>query len=414
MSRRLRHPLISHVLAGLVGLGVVWLGGRPDTGQKSGDASGAPQRTSSGRPLPTVGQSLSSAGFRQAIKHLSGRDLTVGDRRDAMSVLFEEWAQRDAEGVLRFLDQVPHWPADLKWGSWAAGLAKSRPDMLLDLALRHGLSNALIELEASGDPATVARLIENLPDGCKGRQVRTLLANVQRNMGLAGVPLAVATPAYLQGEARAALREGDLDGFLARFEAITENNLRSELVTDLGLQLAHELPSDDWLAFVLRLPPGFRDAAAKRLDFPHLERPETRVALRAWIAKLVDHGMLDTAVEKANCLFSENGGQVQREIPDWLMTLPNDERWNPVSEAVIGRWYRGDHQAMVRGLAAMPAGERRDGLAKLALGMKGGGDSLKPEDAARVLGLIADPELKEVWQNRMEKAQAEKSAEKDQ
>ena len=62
----------------------------------------------------------------------------------------------------------------------------------------------------------------------------------------------------------------------------------------------------------------------------------------------------------------------------------------------------------------MPAGERRDGLAKLALGMKGGGDSLKPEDAARVLGLIADPELKEVWQNRMEKAQAEKSAEKDQ
>jgi hypothetical protein len=409
MSRRLRDPLISHVLAGLVGLGVVWLGGRPMQTRGGNDASEAPQRTSSGRPVPTVRPSLSSAGFRQAIKHLSGRDLTAGDRRDAMSVLFEDWVQRDPEGVLRFLDQVPHWPADLKWGSWAAGLAKSRPDMLLDLALRHGLSNALIELETSGDPATVARLIENLPDGCKGRQVRTLLANVHREMGLAGIPLAVATPDLLQGEARAALREGDLDGFLARFEAIETHTLRSELITDLGLELAHELPSDEWLAFVLRLPPGFRDDAAKRLDFPHLERPETRVALRAWIAKLVDHGLLDTAVEKANCLFSENGGQVQREIPDWLITLPNDERWNPVSEAVIGRWYRGDHQAMVRGLAAMPASERRDGLANLALGMKGGGDSLKPEDAARVLGLIADPELKEVWQNRMEKAQAEKS-----
>jgi hypothetical protein len=287
-------------------------------------------------------------------------------------------------------------------------LADSRPDLLLDLAIRHGWSAALTALE-SGDPETVARLIGNLPEGNKGLRVRGVLAEAQRKLAERGVPVADPTPAYLQGEARAALREGDLDGFLDRFEAIETFNLRSELITDLGLELAHELPSDEWLAFVLRLPPGFRDDAAKRLDFPHLERPETRVALRAWIAKLVDHGLLDTAVEKANCLFSENGGQVQREIPDWLITLPNDERWNPVSEAVIGRWYRGDHQAMVRGLAAMPAGERRDGLANLALGMKGGGDSLKPEDAARVLGLIADPELQEVWQNRMEKAQAEKS-----
>jgi hypothetical protein len=409
MNRSLRHPFVTHVLAGLVGLGMVWLGGRAEMSPKSGDASEAPQRTSSGRPLPTVGQSLSSEGFRQVIEHLSRRDLTTNERRDAMSLLFEEWVQRDPEGVLRFLDQVPHWPPDLKWDSWAAGLAKSRPDMLLDLALRHGLSNALMELEASGDPATVARLIENLPNGCKGRQVRTLLANVHREMGLAGIPMAVATPALLEGEAQAALREGDLDGFLASFEAIETFFIRSELITDLGLQLARELPSDEWLALVLRLPPGFRDAAAKRLDFPHLERPETRVALRAWIAKLVDHGMLDTAAEKANCLFSENGGQVQREIPDWLMTLPNDERWNPVSEAVIGRWYRGDHQAMVRGLAAMPAGDRRDGLAILALGMKGGGDSLQPEDAARVLALIADPELKEDWQSRLEEAEADKS-----
>ena len=415
MNRSLRHPVVTHVLAGLVGLGVVWLGGRHVPSPWSGDdASGAPQRTSSGRPLPTVGQSLSSAGFRQVIEHLSGRDLTINERRDAMNVLFEEWVQRDPAGVLRFLDQVPHWPADLKWDSWAAGLAKSRPDLLLDLALRHGLSGALIELERSGDPATVARLIENLPDGDKGRQVRTLLTNVQREMGMAGIPMAVATPALLEGEAQAALREGDLDGFLTRFEAIETFFTKSELVTDLGLQLAHELPSDEWLAFVLRLPPEFRDAAAKRLDFPHLERPETRVALRAWIAKLVDHGMLDTAAGKANGLFAGDDAQAQREIPSWLMTLPNDERWNPVSEAVIGRWYRGDHQAMIRGLSAMPAGERRDGLAKLALGMRDGGDSLEPEDAAQVLGLIADPELKEDWENRLEKAQAEKSAEEDQ
>ena len=118
MNRSLRHPVVTHVLAGLVGLGVVWLGGRHVPSPWSGAASGAPQRTSSGRPLPTVGQSLSSAGFRQVIEHLSGRDLTINERRDAMNVLFEEWVQRDPAGVLRFLDQVPHWPADLKWDSW--------------------------------------------------------------------------------------------------------------------------------------------------------------------------------------------------------------------------------------------------------------------------------------------------------
>jgi hypothetical protein len=95
---------------------------------------------------------------------LASRDMTRDDRRDAMERLLEEWAQRDPAGLIRYLDQLPVWPPDLGWSALPAGLADSRPDLLLDLAIRHGWSAALTALE-SGDPETVARLIGNLPEG---------------------------------------------------------------------------------------------------------------------------------------------------------------------------------------------------------------------------------------------------------
>ncbi len=384
------------LLLGLAGAGLV-----ADSVPRVMESVVAVVRSPSRARPPQAARLSSPEDIRQAIQQLDNEPVSPADREALRAQLYDDWARRDPAGLLAFLEQCPVWPESLS-PYLPYGLARERPDLVLDFALRTGSSNAAFALR-DGDPQTVSRLIEALPVADVGPRLREIRDHAYQKLGETGATADHPTPAYLQGLALSLLEQGDLDGFFNQFAAVDDQRIRDDLARQLGHALGGENLDDTTLAIILRLPAEYREAAAYGVSngsMGYSDYPETRAALRNWIVNLMENGLKESAGNNVRGLFAKDDPRVNDEIAAWIQTLPTEESWLPVTKELVAGWWAHDDAAMVRGLAALPPGAFRDAL----LADRAHHALLNPEhyqkpQLDRLLPLIENPKLREKFAN---------------
>ena len=392
--------IITHSLAVSLGFAVVWAGMALDRSKTAATDAGPTARVSSKGIRGTVATESMSGAYPRMLRTLEARGLTNQERQDAAKLLLDEWALRDPVGLIRYLNETRDWSQELGRPTPPEALARSRPDLVLDLAMRQGWPGALRSLK-SGDPETVAGLILNLPEERRGRHIKDLLREAQRKMAANGIPCPNPTDGYRQGEAESFVREGDLENFLTRFDSIRDAGIRRDLVRLLRDSLRNESPGDDLLAFIMRLPEEHRDDVAAGIAIYDTDRPNGRAALREWLGKLVDHGLTECANEKVPALLDGTDREDLEEVPAWLASLPDDDDHQLLIGGLVSRWF-GDPGNLVLGIGRMPPGGTRDRVAITALKEMRGGESLALEYAVQVVALISNPVSRGEWTYHLE------------
>lgn len=397
ISQSLLRVVVSHGLILALGLcgTLVWVKRKdPNTTLQSPQIS-APSNTRAGH---SSRRGLSSRlNFRDLHRELSALPVSRDERIKLKSQLYSEWAARDPEGLLAFLENKHHWPEELKMYAFQS-LAKSRPDLLLDFGIRNGCEELLRYL-SYGDPEVIARMIDALPASQKGEKLIDVRDEAYRSMGKNGILTASLNAANLRGLAENLLAEGRLDEFFETFGRIDVHSIRSDLAWQLGRALAEEKQNDWVLESISKLPLQHRNNAASELlsqssgDF---EFSDTREEGRRWIEKLVVNGMAEGAKRGIDDLFPAAAQQeVNRETLDWVKRFPTDEAWQPIVKEVFEQWFRSDSTAMVEELESISDHAQRERLAVQAVHgakMNGIGDDDRPK-LARLMALITDPDL---------------------
>ena len=198
-------------------------------------------RTTAGRSDPQqlmawAAELSKQDGFNDMFREVvAPRSMSKEDRDELRKQWFEEWGRRDPVGLFAYLDQCAVWPESLRLPS---DLARSRPDLLLDFAIRNGCDDAAHMLSSPYcDLPAVVRLIDALPASDVGPSLRSIRDEASRKLGETGVIPEHPSAADLQGLALRCLNAGDLDGFFSQFALVNEPQKQDELARELGREL---------------------------------------------------------------------------------------------------------------------------------------------------------------------------------
>lgn len=387
-----RHgQLDTHAIALLLGLAGAWIIAT-FAPQATDTASVVPRASSRARP-PGTARLSSPAEFRQACVLFGSQPVSKEDREKLQGQLFEAWARRDPVGLLAYLDQCAVWPESLRF-YWLSDLARTRPDLLLDFAIRNGCDGAA-NLLTECDQQTVVRLIDALPAGDVGPRLISNRDDASKKLGASGVAADHPNAANLQGLALCRLKEGDIDGFLSQFALVGDHDKQSSLAWELGQELRADKLDGDTLATIMRLPAEYRDPAAHGVFSGPSEYPETRATLRNWIVKLMENGMKEAAKDAVSGLFVEHDPRVNDEIAAWIQTLPTEQSWLPLAKELATNWWFRDDAAAATGVATLPPGPFRDELlADLANHLLLNPERYEKPQLDRLLPLIENPKLR--------------------
>ena len=390
----------THAFALLLGLAGAWLIAK-SVPQAMNTAPAVPRSSSRARP-PAAARLSTSAEFRQTCVLLDSRPMSKAEREELQGQLFKNWAQRDPVGLLAYLDKCAVWPESLSF-YMLSNLARTRPDLLLDFAIRNGCNDAANLLTYPYcDLQMVVRLIDALPVEDVGPWLKRIRDEASKKLGASGVAADHPSAADFQGVALGRLKEGDIDGFLSQFAMVGEHDKQDDLARELGRELREEKLDDDTLAIILRLPAVHRDSAAREVFGGSSEYPETRAALRNWIVKLMENGMKGAAENAVRGLFVEHDPRVNDEIAAWIQTLPIEQSWLPLTKELVTNWWGHDDAAVASGLATLPSGPFRDELlAERAHHMLLNPDHYEKPQLDGLLPLIENPKLRgkfERWQ----------------
>ncbi len=363
MNRFSTKSLIIHGLVFCVGLGGAMVFSSPPVPPPAPALSQRKERTQ--KADRTEGGGLgSSSSFRAAYSVLLERPMTGEERQQCMSEFWEKWGKADPVGRLAFLEEKRVWPESL--GSYMDFGLKDRPDLLMDFALRFGSGDALRDLGFC-DPAAVSRLIAAVPEEKRGADLVSLEKQIDRKLGMLGADMQDPSPAYLRGVAEDFLKEGRLEEFFGIFEEVTDPKERSELAGELGEALSDEKRGEEVLALLLRLPEEYRDDAAYKLmqgGNIAMEFPEVRDAHKRWIESFAAVGLAEAASSGVRDLFDdvqkENRG---KDIAAWVSRFPDDDSWQPITEALFREWWDVDREGTIPQICALPAGATREALA---------------------------------------------------
>lgn len=344
------------------------------------------------------GNLTSSEAYRTIYQAVASHPISAEERRRVADDLFEEWGDRDPLGLLAFLEKKRVWPTEFSFSSHLGNLARDRPDVLLDFAIRNGCLDALRPL-VDGDPVTVSRLIEALSESEKGAGIREIEKLVHEKMGRLELLVAVPTLAYLEGAALAQLEEGRLDDFFTTFGMVDAAKTKERVAAQLGETLACGRLDDAALELISKLPLESRSFAVSGLFGSSGETmvfAESREERRALIGKLTGLGLAEGAKDGVSVLFeNEVREEVNRETLDWVMDFSPDHSWRSIEKAVLSKWAGFDLPAMADGISAIADEAVRGRLAEAAVRAvrsEGVSEEAKP-DLARLMALITDPEV---------------------
>ncbi len=397
ISRVLKGSVVTHGVALLLGFGaVVIFAKQSETGETSRVIHDGSR--SDIRDRKPVGRYLSSSGsFRTAYGLIASRPMSRDERRALRNDLFEEWGNRDPQGLLAFLDKKSVWPNGFSFYSDLGNLELDRPDLLLDFAIRNGCEDALVPLER-GDPVVIARLIDALPAPRKGSELLKLRDVAYQKMGKQGITTASPSAANLQGAAESMLEDGRLEEFFHTFGEIDDAAVRSKLAQALGRSLGYERLDQRVLGTICNLPRGLQINATSELfrnSGAAMAFPEAREDRRHWIDQFAAQGLAEGAAHGIGDLFEAGDhDRVNEEIVAWVRRWPDDGSLLPLVEALISEWSSYDRVVMIRELAAMPDGRVRNRLAAAALRDGQLGESDYPD----VKALISDPEILKLFE----------------
>lgn len=365
MSRPVPRTLVVHGFAFFMGLGGAML--VPDASPSSSQPSHAmpkPERTRRADRDDAGAHLTSTSSFRAAYSALVERSMTGNERSACMEKFWERWGEADPVGMLAFLENKRGWPDDCR--SYNLPLS-SRPDLLLDFALRHGSSDALRSL-GHADPLTVARLLAAIPEEERGEEIVMLAKATDRELGRLGIAMDNPSPAYLRGVAETLIEQGRIDEFLDAFEKIEDSKERNDLARKFGEELGNEKPDDEILALVLRLPEPYRMEAAYNLirneSSLAMEFPEVREARKRQIEGFAQAGLVEAAAQGVSNLFSDKHAPSRgEEMAAWIANFPSDGSWKPVTDEILRAWYQADREGMIQQIRALPESPVRQMLA---------------------------------------------------
>lgn len=388
----------THGVAVLLGLGFSAMffsnNELPDIGETS-EATGRPAKRARHHPQ---GNLTSSEAYRTTYQALASHPMSAEERRRVADELFKEWGNRDPLGLLTFLEEKRAWPVDFSFSSHLGDLVLDRPDVLLDFALRNGCDDPLRQL-AHGDPVTVSRLIDALPESEKGAGIRRIEELVHEKMGRLGIEMAVPTHNYLKGAALAQLEEGRLDEFFTTFGMIDAADTKEWLASRLGGTLADGRLDAVALEAIAKLPLEWQSAAISRMydgSRGTMVFSESREERRTLIGKLTGLELAEVAKDGVSALFEDEvREEVNRETLDWVMGFPPDDSWKLIEEAVFSYWARFDLPAMANEISLISDDAIRARMAEGAVrGVRSWdfSEEAKP-NLARLIALTTDPEV---------------------
>jgi hypothetical protein len=394
ISRFFAGTAVTHGLALLLGLcfsALLVKNSGPSRKEESTDINGRAGARTSHR---SVGRLSSDEAFRTTYQELSSRSMTSAERRELKEDLFREWGKSDPYGLLVFLKHKRVWPDGFDFW-YLMDFAKERPDLLLEFATRNGCSKALESL-IYGDLATVARMLEALPQSERSAEILKIEAEVHEKMGHAGIHTSNPTSSYYHGAAEALLDEGSLDEFWNAFDKIEDPNARSTVAMNLGITLSGWKFDDQVADIIERLPIEDRDATAKLMlnhSNENMMFPAVREERRLWFDHLANMGLTEVVANDVYVLFDDDDREiVNREVSTWLAKFPPDDSWKSIEESVLWVWAKYDMGAMADAVEAMPDDARRGRLAVGAVrAMRGRG--INDDHLARLMSLITDPEV---------------------
>lgn len=330
-----------------------------------------PERTQRADRAEASVRLSSSSSFRTAYSILVESSMTGSERSACMQKLWEHWGEADPVGMLAFLESKRVWPKDF----YLSGT--SRPDLLLDFALRNGSSDTLRSL-GYADPLIVARLLAEIPKEKRGSELITLAKETDRKLGRLGIAMENPSPAYLRGVAETLLEQGRIDEFLRAFKEIEDSTEKDDLARKFGDELTAETPGDEVLEWVLSLPEPYHHDAAYRLmgngNRLAMEYPEVREVHKRQIKSFAEAGLVEAAASGVSILFGEeHAAKRGEEMADWIANFPADGSWKPITDEVFRYWSDSDREGMIEQISALPASPVRETLAMLAAEVTIGG-----------------------------------------
>ncbi len=275
-----------------------------------------------------------------------------GLRKGIKDRIYRDWADSDPIGLLNYLDgRAWHGCGDEAF----ANLARSQPEYLLDYARRHGCLDALHALSSRGDPNVVLNLyLAQKPGSIPASELNTLFAHGLRSdpqfhLNIDRINDPEARTEAFTASAKIWLKLELHDTYFARFKELHETLQLDTITHDFGY---HILSNHEDVTQLHSLPENARARVIKEvIEWMPQISPRNQSYQRSVLTAYLKNGWLDGHIDHARSVIL---AQVDSKEPDnshladaiawkdWGLTLPDDDKWQPLRHAAIRRWIVAD------------------------------------------------------------------------
>ena len=326
------------------------------------------------------------------------------DRRSALKIVGQEWAERDPQAVLDWLDtvQLSSYERESIRKSALAGISRRDPKAALEIlaGVDQGTRNRIlpdtIRYLADKDPQAAIDWIRQAPDGyAKNKAMEEALGELAQKAPLETIEIADNYPEMRENalvNAFGTLARNDLPDAMERLKAYEGDPVYSNLLRNLASSYAREKP-EEALAWALDLPSEHRsqvlgsvvsnmsrvdpELAIKNLD--KLATDENRsyhdsavqniasnwarrdpFAAAAWLQSLPDSNGKTNGISQVVHQLAEVDPVSAAEF---LQTLPESPNKIQSISQVADQWARVDPVSASEWIGGLPAGPNRDAAA---------------------------------------------------